>query len=525
MKDWIRNKSDEVAIEEGCYFDPKAGKHICDFFEMFLSVTTGRKAGEPLILLHWQRDFLSRLNGWKQADGSRRFSRVFMGISKKNGKTFMNSGLALYFGLADKESQPEIAMVASSREQANIMFREAKNMIKKSPAIRKMCRVVDSKKRIELPNASGYIAVLSSEASTAEGINASLVLCDETHVWYGTELYDALKYAGIARKQSLIIETTTAGSDKETFCFENWRYAKSVIEGHTIDTSLLPIIYDAKGLDPEDEATWKEANPSLGSVLTVKEFKTSMNKAKQSPIEWQTFLRYRLGIWVDSDEAWIDMVKWDECGGDPIDLGGELCFGGLDLASTADLCAFSLYFPEHKALLAWAWVPNAQVIKREEKNKASYLRFIEEGSLKKIEGDVADYDVIRYDINKLAEKYNIKAIANDPWGAQHLTTQLEQDGHDMAKFRQGFGSLSSPSKEFERLTLSGQLRHFNNKLLRWCVSNCAIEQDAAGNIKPSKKRSSEKIDCVVASVMAIGLAGVSEIKGPSIYEERGLLIL
>ena len=526
MKQWVRNKSDEVAIQEGCYFSKEKADHICDFFEKFLCVTTGRLAGQPLKLLFWQRDFLSRLNGWRQKNGFRRFSRCFLGISKKNGKTFLDSGLALYFGLADGESQPEIVMAASSRDQATICFRESKNMILKSPAIKKICNVVDSRKRIELPDASGYIAVISSEASTAEGINASLIIADEVHCWYGNELYDALKYAGIARNQPLFIETTTAGTNKESFCFENWSYAKKVIGGEVVDTALLPIVYTAEGMDLESEEAWLAANPSLGDVLSMEEFGQSLQKAKQSPIEWQSFQRYRLGIWVDSDKAWLNMEKWKACP-DDVDrdaLKGQQCFGGLDLSHKKDLTTFVLWFPLQQALLCWAWTPRAQVHHRTQKNKASYLRFIERGELTVIDGDQIDQDYMFQKITELAKEYNIQSVGYDPWAAQQLALNLEAEGLDMASFRQGFGSLSEPTKNFEGLVLDQKIRHFGNELLMWCASNCSVTEDASGNIKPDKAKSHEMIDPIVASIMAIGLAGVSKVKGASVYEERGLLV-
>ena len=521
----MRNKSDEQAILDGCYFDPVQADHICDFFESFLSVTTGRLAGKPFKLIEWQRDFLSRLNGWRKADGFRRFDRCFMGISKKNGKTFLNSGLALYFGLADGESQPEVVMAASSRDQANICFRESKNMVKKSPAIKKICNVVDSRKRIELPDASGYIAVISSEASTAEGINASLVLCDETHIWYGAELYDALKYAGVARAQSLLIETTTAGSNKESFCFENWTYAQKIIKGDLIDTGLLPIIYSAEGMDYEDEAIWFAANPSLGHVLSVDEFRTSMQQAKESPIKWQSFLRYRLGVWVDSATAWLDMDKWDACGTDLTldDLRGAQCFGGLDLSHKKDLTTFVLYFPEYKAFLCWAWTTKYQVQLRSQKNKASYLKFIEDGYLTALEGDTIDQDFMFELICEVAKTYKIESIGYDPWNAQQLCLKLEDEGMDMASFRQGFGSMSEPTKDFEALVLSSSINHLKNPLLRWTASNCSVAEDAAGNLKPDKDKSHEMIDPIVSCIMALGLANISRPVGASVYESRGVL--
>jgi phage terminase large subunit-like protein len=523
---WIRNKSDEVAIQEGCYWDDSKAKHICDFFENFLCVTTGRLAGEPFKLLDWQRDFLSRLNGWRRTDGTRRFRRGFLGISKKNGKSQLASGLALYFGLADDEIQPEVIMAASSRDQANVMFRESKNMVKQSKSIKKICNIVDSRKRIELPSQSGYIAVISSEASTSEGLNASLVLEDEIHVWYGRELYDSLKYATIARKHGLVMAMTTAGDTRDGFCFEFWDYSLKVMRGDIIDTELLPIVYTADGMDLEDPKTWYAVNPSLGVVLSEDEFRTSLNEAKQSPINWQAFKRYRLGIFAESAKAWLDMVKWDGCtkGLDAESLKGQICFGGLDLSHKKDLTSFVMFFPESRAFLCWAWTTSYQVNLRTQKNKAPYMRFIEDGHLIKLDGEVIDQDFMYHKILEVAKIYKLQSVAYDAWSCQQLALKLEAEGIDMASFRQGYGSLSEPTKLFEESVLKQDFEHFNNPLLKWCASNVMVTQDASGNIKPDKDKSHEMIDPIVCCIMAIGLAGVSKVKGASVYEERGLLV-
>jgi phage terminase large subunit-like protein len=522
---WMRNESDLVAVEQGCFFDQSKADHICDFFETFLSVSTGRLAGKPLKLLPWQRDFLSRLNGWRSSDGERRFRRAFVGISKKCGKTFLNSGLALYFGLADGDIQPEVVMAASSREQATICFRESKNMIMASPAIKKICNVVDSRKRIELPSASGYIAVISSDSKRSEGINASLIICDESHCWYGRELYEALEYAGVARANSLLIETTTAGTDKGSFCYENWVMAQKVIRGDVIDVTLLPIVYTAEGLDFDDPKSWHMANPSLGTVLSEDDFRDALNKAKQSPIKWQSFQRYRLGIWVDSAKAWLDMERWGQCETtiSKDSLVGKKCFGGLDLSHKKDLTAFVLYFPEDNAFLCWAWTTSYQVNLRSQKNKASYLQFIEDGELEALDGEIIEHAFVREKILELSNIYDIETIGYDPYSAQQICVELEGEGIDMASFRQGFVSMSEPTKAFEALVLQKKIQHFDSRLLRWTASNVCVSEDPAGNIKADKSKSHEMIDPIICAIMALGIAGVSTPTGPSVYESRGIL--
>jgi phage terminase large subunit-like protein len=522
---WIRNKSDEVAIENGCYFDDDSANHVCAFFESFLVVPDGRFAGEKITLIEWQRDYLSRLFGWKRKDGTRRFRRSNLFVAKKNSKSFLCSGIAAYMGVADGELSPNIVIAASSRDQAKIVYKSAKTMVKSSPPINKLCRIVDSRSRIEIPSTGGEIYVVSSDADRQEGLNSSAVLIDELHGHKNRALYDCLLYAGEARKQPLLIVISTAGSDKNHFCYEEWIYTDKVIKGDIIDTEILPVIYSADGMDPMTREAWYAANPSLGKVLLEEDFENKLNSAKESPIKWTSFLRYRLNMWTDSDKAWLNMDSWAGCTND-LDkemLKGEVCYGGLDLSHKQDLTAFVLYFPKYKAFLCWAWTTSYQVNLRNQKNKASYLRFIEDGHLVALEGKVINQDFMKHKICDLAKEYKIEAIAQDPWCAQQIALELEDEGLDMASFRQGYGSLSEPTKLFEEMVLEQSIEHFNNPLLRWTASNCMVTQDPAGNIKPDKDKSHEMIDPILCCIMALGLANISRPTGPSIYETRGVL--
>jgi phage terminase large subunit-like protein len=528
MDKWIRNKSDEEAVKKGCFFDQKKADHICTFFESFLHLSTGKRGGSLIKLLDWQRDLLSRLNGWRNSDGTRRFRKCFVAISKKNGKSLLCSGLALYFAVADKENQPEVILGAYTREQAEIVYREAKNMVNKSPPLSKLINIVESKKKLEIRDkASSYVKVISSEANSAEGINASCVIIDELHAQKNRALFDALMYAGIARESPLFISITTAGFDPFSLCAEEWSYAKKVIDSELVDIELLPIIYSAQGMDFKSKEAWYAANPSLGHVLQERDFEAQLKRAMESPIEMNTFLRYRLNVWTTADERWILPEKWEACHNEDIkveDLEGAECYGGLDLAATSDLCSFSLYFPETKSLLTWSWIPKETAIFKEKRNKTPYLKFEANGELYFTAEAKVPYSIIRAFIGDKAELYNIKAIAYDPWNAHELVHDLESDGMDMASMKQSYGTMSGPCKEFEGDVLTGELNHFNNELLSWSIGNVKVDSDHAGNIKPNKSKSSEKIDPVVASVMALGLSKISfDDSGPSVYESRGIL--
>jgi phage terminase large subunit-like protein len=522
---WIRNKSDEEAVQEGYFFDESQGDYLCNFFETFIQIPDGRFAGDKCKLLDWQRDFLMRLNGWRRPDGTRRYRKCFLAVPKKNSKSFLCSGLATFFGLADGEQSPEVIIGAGAREQAEIVYKSARKMIRSSAALSKQVRVVDSRKRIDLPKVDGVIRVISSDAGRQEGINSNFQVLDEIHSHKNRDLFDCLLYAGEARKQPLFITITTAGSNKGHFAFEEWTYAQKVIDGHLTDLELLPIIYSIGDGDVDDMDTWRKANPSLGTILSEEDFKQKMKSAKESPIKWSAWLRYRGNKWVDSEKAWLNMDKWEGCtrGLLPESLHGKTCYGGLDLSHKQDLTAFVLYFPEEKAFLCWAWTTKYQVEMRNQKNKASYLRFIEDGHLIKLDGEVINQDFMLHKICELAKQYKIQTIGYDPWNSQQLALNLEDEGLDMASFRQGYGSLSEPTKLFEEMVLEQSIEHFNNPLLRWTASNCMVTQDPAGNIKPDKDKSHEMIDPILCCIMALGLANISRPTGPSIYETRGVL--
>lgn len=526
-KKWIVNRSDEEAVKKGYYFDEEAGEHIVNFFSKFLKVINGRKAGESFVPLAWQRDWLMKLNGWRAPDGNRRYKKAFLALPKKSGKSALSSGLALYFALADGEPDPNVIIAATSRDQASIVFDVAKNMVMKSPAIKNVCRVVDSRKRIDIRGHEvGQIKVISSDSDRSEGLNSNLVIYDELHAAGNRDLFDALLYAGIARKQPLFITISTAGFDKSHFFRQEWDYCKQIIDGHIIDLQTFPVIYSAEGKDVDDEKVWMETNPSIPDVLSLDDFRAAYLEAKQSPIKWASFLRYRLNVFSDSDKTWIDMDKWERCHHGEItkeDLIGKECFGAFDLSHKKDLTAFVLYFPEYRAFLCWAWTTNYQVNLRNQKNRASYLQFIEDNELIVLDGETIHEDFVFHKIKELAGQYKINAISYDPWSSQYMANRLEDEGLDLASFRQGFGSMSEPMKAFEIGIIEGDFEHFNNGLLRWTASNVIASEDPAGNIKPDKAKSHEMIDPIVCCIMALGLAGVSKVEGPSVYESRGVL--
>ena len=537
---WTKSEADARAVQHGCWFDVQAAGRVVTFFERFLRHSKGEWAGQPFTLLKWQRDeVIKPLFGWMRADGTRRYRMGYIEIPKKNGKSTLCSGLALYGLTADSEPGAEVYSAASSREQAAIVFREADTMQRSSPDLARHITSTPSTRHMAYPKANSFYKALAAEAGPVEGLNTSHLFMDEMHVQRDDRLWHALMYGGAARRQPLKVIITTAGVDQESLCYEYHTRAMAIIRGTEFDDAFFAYVKSAewamervgKALAEgvwHDERVWYEANPSLGHTISLESFREDYQAAVQSPRLENAFKRYRLNIWTQQDERWLPMDHWSACGTtlDLDALQGQRCWAGLDLASTSDLCALVLWFPDAgNAVLPWFWVPEDTVRQLELKGDPRYAQWVREGHLFTTPGNVTDYDFIREHIQGLAEQYRIEELAYDRWNASQLVTQLQGDGLSVVGFGQGYASMSAPAKELEKLILGHQMQHGQQPVLTWNVSNVAVERDAAGNIKPSKKVSKQKIDGVVAMLMALGVALARDPEAVSVYETRGILSL
>ncbi len=526
----MRGDADRRAMRNGCWFDEPAAERVREFFRRYLRHSKGEWAGKPFELQPWQwESLIGPLFGWKRADGTRRFRRAYIEIPKKNGKSAICSAIALYLLIADGEAGAEIYSAAADKEQASIVHGEAAHMVQASAALQSRLEVIRSTKRIIFPARNSWYKALSADVPTKEGLNAHGIIFDELHAQRTRTLWDTLAYAGSARRQPLQIAITTAGFDRHSICYEQHDYAEKVLSGVIEDDSFFPLIFAAS---PEEdwtrEATWRKANPSFGVTVKPEAIATDCREAQESPRKENAFRRYHLNQWTEQDVRWLKLEKWDACG-DPLpDLAGRPCFAGLDLASSTDIAALALLFPWDSGdgydLVAKCWVPAEGAAVRSRKDRVPYELWIGQKHIIATEGDVIDYERIRRDIGELGKTYNIREIAFDRWGAVQLATQLQGDGFAMVAFGQGFASMSAPTKQFETLVLGKRLRHGGNPVLRWMASNVAVETDAAANLKPSKSRSREKIDGIVAAVMALGRAMVAP-RAASVYEGRGVIVV
>jgi phage terminase large subunit-like protein len=432
------------------------------------------------------------------------------------------SGLSLYLLTADGEPGAEVYSAAVDRDQASIVYTEAANMVEASPHLSSRLNVVRSTKRIVFPQQRSFYKALSADVSAQEGLNAHAILIDELHAQKNRQLWDTLRYAGSARRQPLHLSITTAGYDKHSICWEQHAYASQVLDGTIDDPSFFGFIAAADDNDDwTTEATWRKANPSFGITMDATQFGEDCREARESPAKENTFRRYRLNQWTEQDVRWLSMEKWDACSELSDELEGRTCYAGLDLSSTTDLTAFVLVFPgdDRYDVLSWFWVPEDGARQREKKDRVPYRTWIKQGLIEATPGEVVDYDCIKQTIVALGEKYNIAEIAVDRWNATQITSQLAGEGFEIVAFGQGFASMNSPTKKLEELVLGKKLAHGGNPVLRWMAGNVSIEKDAADNWKPSKKRSPERIDGIVALIMATGRAALHDLPTWSVYDD------
>jgi phage terminase large subunit-like protein len=515
------------------YFDEQAVDLAIIFFSL-LKHTKGEWAGQPYILDQWQIDEIIRpLFGCKRkSDHTRRYRTAYIEIPRKNGKSTISAGLAALLLLVDNEPGAEIYSAAADRDQARIVFEQAKQMIESSPVLAK--RVQIFKNTIMVPKTRSVYRVLSADAPTKHGLNAHGVIFDELHAQPNRELWDVLTTSVGARQQPLVIAITTAGYNRESVCYEQHEYARQVKDGIIEDDTFLPVIYAAD--DDEDwldEEIWAKANPGLGNTVKLEYLRNEARKAEHVPAYQNTFRRLHLNQWTQTESRWLDMSAWDACGEtfDPNLLEGSLCYGGLDLASTSDIASFVLAFPnevgeeEQVTWLPFFWIPEENMVERARKDRVPYDAWVRDGLMTATEGNVIDYGYIIRDIEALGERFHIAEIAYDRWGAFQVSQALEGAGFTMVGFGQGFKSMSPPMKELMRMVLDGKLKHGGNPVLRWMADNLVVTSDAAGNVKPNKDKSREKIDGIVAGLMALDRAVRHENPQVSVYETRGLEVI
>jgi len=510
-------------------YDKKAANFAVDWIEKFCSHAKGELGGKPFKLEKWQKEeIIKPLFGWKRkSDGLRRYKRCAVFVPRKNGKSTLGSAIALYMLCADGEKGAEIYSAASDRTQAGIIHEVAKTMVNQNSELRKRVQVYQNS--IVYEKTASFYKAISSDVKTKHGFNAHCIIFDELHAQPNRELWDVLTTSIGARTQPIVIIFTTAGYDKKSICYNQYEYAKKVKAGIIRDDTFLPVIYESAETDDiNDEKVWAIANPNYGISLKEQYVRDEALRAQNEPGYENTFRRLQLNQWTSSDVRWISDTAWmaSDHGVNMASLEGKACYAGLDLASKRDITSFVLLFPPDENgnynVLPFFFIPEMNHQERVKKDNVPYDQWIKQGFVIETPGDVTDYDFIQAKIMELNKKFNIKSIAFDRWNASQCVINLQKEGFECSPFGQGFGSMSAPTKELESHILSKKINHGGNPVLRWMASNVMLQIDAADNKKIHKGKSTEKVDGMVALVMALGEYMTKGAPVKSVYEQSGI---
>ncbi len=495
-----------------------------------LRLHEGAFAGRPFPLASWQERLIRRIYGDTKEDGTRRIRKVFILLPRANGKTTLCAALGLLHLLGpESEAAGQVVAAAADREQASIAFNAATAMIRNSPTLTKITKVAESNRRITHRRSGSRFTAISHEVGGKHGLSISCLIADEIHAWPKRALWDVLTQSMGKREQPLTIAITTAGCGVHGLAHELYDYAKKVASGEVEDETFLPVIFEAPAdCDWQDEDVWKAVNPAIASGFRrIEEMRETADMAAEIPAQREAFKRFYLNIWSDgAPDPWLDLSVYDD-GAAPVEVqDGDPCWVGVDLASVEDLAAVVAAFRTDRGyeLIPRFYVPQETLRKRQERDQIPYLTWAEEGWITPTPGNVVDYTIIEDDILKLAERYRVLEVPIDRWNATGTINRLTADGLPVNLFGQGNRSMTPAMKEVERAVLSRQIIHGGNPVLRWCFGNVAADVDPAGNIKPNKAKSAEKIDGAVAAIMAIARASSDEIQ-PSVYEDRGFITL
>lgn len=521
----------EDGHKRGIYFDREAAEKAIYFIEQ-LRHTKGEWGGLRIKLGLWQKFIIGAVFGWKNSEtGFRRFKKIIDLIGRKNGKSTIAGGISLKLLTADGEPGAEVYTVATKRDQARIVFEEAKNMVRALPnhyALRKRINVWQNMLQVE--KTASKMLPLSSDDKTADGLNPSGAIIDELHAHKSRAMLDVIDTGMGARRQALTVIISTAGFDKNSPCYEERDYAIKVLEGVINDDALFAYIAEIdEGDDPFDENVWSKANPNIGISPKLDYLRQQAKKAREIPSFYNEFMTKHMNLWTETESRWLPDGAWDACSKPvPLDfLKGRPCYGGLDLSSTMDLSAFCKVWPPFEDDPNWYvncrfWLPEADLRDRIRRDRAPYDVWAREGHITLTPGNVIDHNFIQAQIEDDWDKFEIADVGYDRYNAAMIVTRLGDSGVSMVGFGQGFLSMSPAVKEAERIILKKELAHAGNPVLRWMCSNTVLKRDAAGNVKPDKENATRKIDGIVAMLMAIGRASIGGQIRQSVYETRGV---
>lgn len=521
-------------------FDERRAGRVCRFVEQLPHIK-GPKGGQLIQLEPWQCFILATVFGWVRKDnGKRRFRRVYIEVPRGNAKSTLSSGVALYCLAADGEAGAEVYSAATTRDQAKIVWGDAHAMVRKRALLRERLGIETSAHSVFHPATHSKFVPLSRDADNLDGLNIHCAIVDELHAHKTREVYDVVETGTGKRDQSLLWVITTAGSDTSGICYELRSYCAKMLDGSYADDAQFAVIYTIdEGDDWTSPDVWRKANPNWGVSVQADVIAQLAHKAMQVASAQSNFLTKHLNVWVNADQTWMNMLAWDRAANPELrseDFSDAPCFVGLDLASKTDIaCKARVYVRDlphrtregeterHYYLFVDSYLPESAVT---DGRNAQYAGWVREGWLRETPGDVLDFAAVKADLLADRDRYRMRVVAYDPWQAEQLSQELRAEGLTMVEVRPNVQNFSAPMKEFEALVLDGRLHHDGNPLMRWMVSNVVCHRDAKDNIYPRKERPENKIDGVVAAIMALGRAlAHTEEEEHSVYESRGVRFL
>jgi phage terminase large subunit-like protein len=488
-------------------FDVDKAQRVLDFYPDFIRHVKGKLAGQPYELSDWETFILANIFGFVDpVTRMRRFRTAYNELARKNSKSTLSSGIGLFMTAFDGEGGAEVYSAATTREQARIVFDDAKTMIAKSPNLKKVFGA--HKLNIHHLKSASKFEPLSSDAHTLDGLNVHCGVIDELHAHKKRDVWDVIETGTGAREQSLLFAITTAGSNKQGICYEQRDYAIKVLKGAVDDDTYFAIIFTLdEGDDPFDEINWIKANPNLGRSKKWDDMRRLAKKAQEMPAARNNFLTKHLNIWVNAATAWLDMLKWDQLKTIPehLDLKTLPCYIGIDLANKLDVAAVVRVFEHEKYFIYQCkfYLPENAIYTKARSIGNLYDTWAKQGYLTLTDGDIIDHEVIEDDIRQMLTDYNVQAVGYDSWGSTQLATRLERDGAPMVEIPQTVKNLSESMKEIEARVIAGKIYKQKNPMMDWMASNVITKLDKNENYFPDKEHQDNKIDGMVALFMGV----------------------
>lgn len=524
----------DPAIREDLYvFDARAADAACHFFRLHVRHTLGEWAGKPFVLAPWQRKFVRDIFGWRRrADGTRLYRRAYLWVPRRNGKSTLAAAMALLMLLGDGEMGGQVYLIARDLSQASVVYSYAVAMVQQDPDL--VRALIPFKSSIYCEALRGVIRPLTGSPKGKHGLSASGIVGDELHEWRTDDLLTFLHGSTANRRQPLEILISTAGTQTGPG-WEHWRRCQALLRGEAEDHETYVAAWYARDDDDwTDPAVWARANPGLGDSVKLEYLRAECERARQDPGLENAFRRYHLNQWTSQDVRWLSLAQWDAS--DPGELAwqdvearmvGRRCVGGLDLSSTTDLTALVWLFESDGSngpltVLPRIWVPSSRIEDRQKRDRGPFEEWARTGAVVATPGDVVDYGLIQAQIQADAAQFRPAALGVDRWNSTGMVVRLRELGLPVQFFGQGFASMTHPVRELERLVLSRRLAHGKHPVLRWAIHNLAIATDPAGNQKPARNKSTDRIDPAVALLMALGMLHTEE-EPSSVYEKRGII--